>query len=166
MPRAARELTRSGPAGRGLPLTAIGFTLATDIKQTAPEIDELRIKTGLTWGGQVGYFFSTHWGADALLTRQETALEVGTSAGRADLFNMKATKLHGNLVYQFGSSEARVRPFLFAGLGTTFFSAQDLQSETKLSSGIGGGLEVLPSFERGREAASARHAYVARRRHE
>jgi len=127
-----------------VPLAAIGVTMATDIKRTAPEIDELRIKTGITWGGQVGYFFSTHWGADALLTRQETALEVGTSAGRADLFNMKATKLHGNLVYQFGSSDARVRPFLFAGLGTTFFSARDLKSETKLSSGIGGGLKYFP----------------------
>ena len=149
-----------------VPLTAIGFTMAADIERTAPEIDELRIKTGITWGGQVGYFFSTHWGAEALLTRQETALEVGTPAGRADLFRMHATKLHGNLVYQFGSSDARVRPFLFAGLGTTFFSARDLQSETKLSSGFGGGLKLLPSFGHGDEAAPARHAYVARRRHE
>jgi len=132
-----------------VPLTAIGFTLATDIKRTAPEIDELRIKTGTTWGGQVGYFFSTHWGADALFTRQETALEVGTSAGRADLFSMKAAKLHGNLVYQFGSSDARVRPFLFAGLGTTFFSARDLKSETKLSSGFGGGLKYFPLSDMG-----------------
>ena len=39
---------------------------------------------------------------------------------------------------------ARVRPFLFAGLGTTFFSARDLQSETKLSSGFGGGVKYFP----------------------
>jgi opacity protein-like surface antigen len=127
-----------------VPLAAAGFTMAADIDRNAPEISELRIKDGFTWGGQVGYFLSQHWGIEGSFTRQATAMEIGTSAGRADLFEMNVGKLHGNVVYQFAPGGARVRPFLFAGLGTTFFSARYLKTETKLSTAIGGGIKYFP----------------------
>ena len=127
-----------------VPLAAIGVTMAADIERLAPEITELRIGRGFTWGGQVGYFLSPHWGAEAMWTQQQTAVQVGTPAGRADLFSMHVTRLHGNVVYQFGSGEARLRPFLFAGLGTTFFSAAHLVDETKLSYALGGGIKYFP----------------------
>jgi len=139
----------AGPPARAqqleiVPLAAAGFTMATDIDRRAPQIGELRIKRGFTWGGQIGYFVSTHWIAEAAWTQQETALEIGTSAGRADLFSMTVAKLHGNVAYQFGAGAARVRPFLFAGLGTTFFSARYLKTETKLSSALGAGVKYFP----------------------
>jgi hypothetical protein len=33
---------------------------------------------------------------------------------------------HGNVVYQLGSADARLRPFVFGGLGATFFKADNL----------------------------------------
>jgi opacity protein-like surface antigen len=48
-----------------------------------------------------------------------------------------------------GGSEARVRPFLTAGLGAAFFSAPDLEGETKVSLGLGAGLKWLPTSRLG-----------------
>ena len=140
----------AGPPARAqqveiVPLAAAGVTMASDIERVAPELTELRMRRGFTWGGQVGYFVGTHWGAEAMFTRQESAIEIATSAGRADLFLVNVTKLHGNVVYQFGAADARLRPFLFAGLGTTFFGARDLKTERKLSSGIGAGIKYFPA---------------------
>ena len=56
---------------------------------------------------------------------------------------MSVAQLHGNAVRVFGAKDSRLRPFLFAGLGASFLSGRDLQSETKLSFGIGGGVKYF-----------------------
>ena len=48
--------------------------------------------------------------------------ELETGAGSADLFTMTVGQLHGNAVRQFGAADARLRPFVFAGVGATFLS--------------------------------------------
>ena len=88
--------------------------------------------------------FTPHWGAEVSWTQQSSALRLETGAGSADLFTMTVGQLHGNAVRQFGAVGSRLRPFVFAGLGATFFSADDLQSETKLSLGLGGGVKYFP----------------------
>ena len=57
---------------------------------------------------------------------------------------MTVGQLHGNAVRQFGAADSRLRPFVFAGLGATFLSGDDLESETKLSFGLGGGVKYFP----------------------
>jgi hypothetical protein len=56
---------------------------------------------------------------------------------------MTVRQLQGNVRYEFGAGEAKVRPFVFGGVGATFFSAADLQSETKLSLDYGTGLNYF-----------------------
>ncbi len=56
---------------------------------------------------------------------------------------MTVRQLQGNVLYEFRAGEAKVRPFVFGGIGATFFSAADLQSETKLSFDYGGGLKYF-----------------------
>jgi hypothetical protein len=62
------------------------------------------------------------------------------AGGTADLFTLIAGQLHANVVYQFGGADARLQPLAFAGLGATFFRAEDVPSETKPSLGFGGGV--------------------------
>jgi opacity protein-like surface antigen len=121
-----------------------GLTPTVGLDNRAPELDELDIAGGFTWGVQGGRSFTPHWAAEVLWTDQSSALRVGTDAGSADLFTMSVRQLHGNAVYHFADQDRRVRPFLFAGLGATFFSADHLESETKLSWGLGGGLKYYP----------------------
>ena len=92
-------------------------------------------------------------GARARRTRHSRWLHVG-GPGRASAHfpvggRSPVDQLQGNAVYHFGPTSARLKPFAFAGLGATFFSAADLQSETKFSWGFGGGVKYFPWEGRG-----------------
>jgi outer membrane protein W len=126
---------------------ASGFaahTPSAGLDNQAQELSGLDISGGFTWGVQGARWLTPNWGVDVLWTQQRAALRLETGDGSADLFTMTIGQLHGNLVRQFGAADARLRPFVFAGLGATFFSADDLDSETKLSLGLGGGVKYFP----------------------
>jgi outer membrane protein W len=121
-----------------------GYTPAADIDRRATDLSQLDVRGSFSWGIQGSRMLTTHWGAEALWTQQKSALEGGTtSSGAFDFFTMTVRQLQGNVLYQFGAGRARVRPFVFGGLGATFFSADDLQSETRLSIDYGGGLNYF-----------------------
>jgi opacity protein-like surface antigen len=122
-----------------------GYTTSGDIDQKAAGIQELEVDEGFTWGVQAGHFFSDHIGAEISWSQQRSALELGTRDGSSRLFDMKLGALQGRFAYQFGGHEARIKPFLLAGLGTTFLSAEDLESETKLSWTVGAGVKWFQS---------------------
>jgi opacity protein-like surface antigen len=120
------------------------YTPSADLSNQAPELSDVKIGGGFTWGIQGARLFGSRWGAEVLWTRQESALGVGTEAGSSSLFTMTIAQLHGDVVYHLGSSDAPLRPFVFGGLGATFFSADDLESETKFSLNLGGGVKYFP----------------------
>jgi hypothetical protein len=49
------------------------------------------------------------------------------------LFEVTVRQLLGHAVYQFRRRDATLQPFAFGGVGATFFSADDLESESKLA---------------------------------
>jgi opacity protein-like surface antigen len=120
------------------------YTPSVALDRQAPELSGLDIRGGFTWGVQGARLFTPHWGAEVLWMQQSSALQVGAEAGTAELFTISVRQLHGNVVRDFGRADARLRPFVFAGLGATFFSADDLESETKFSFGLGGGVKYFP----------------------
>jgi outer membrane protein W len=121
-----------------------GYTPSVDIERRAPELSQLDVRDSFTWGVQLARLFTSHWGAELLWTQQQPALEGKTPSSDAfDLFTMTVRQLQGNVVYEFGAGDAKVRPFVFGGIGATFFSAADLQSETKLSFDYGGGIKYF-----------------------
>lgn len=126
-----------------------GWTSSAEIENKAAGIEELRLKSGLTLGGAVTHFLSPHVGAEISFAQQQSALNLTTATGEADLFDVNIGQLHGSFVYQFGVEEARVRPFLFAGLGATFLSASYLESETKLAWSAGAGVRWFPGKKTG-----------------
>ena len=121
-----------------------GVTSSADLEKTAREISGLKLKSGPTWGGSVTRFFSPHMGAEVSFVQQQTALRLTTSTGEADLFDANIGQLQASFVYQFDNAQARVRPFVFAGLGAAFLSSAYLQSETKLAWSVGAGLRWFP----------------------
>jgi opacity protein-like surface antigen len=121
----------------------LGYTTAGNIERTARVIDDLEIASSFTWGAQVGFFFGPHLGFEVSWAQQETKLSVETASGRASLFDIDAGQLHGNFIYQFSDEQSRVRPYVLAGLGATFFRSADQQNETKLSWALGGGAKVF-----------------------
>jgi hypothetical protein len=129
-----------------------GFTPSAAIDQRASELTDADIRGGFTWGLQGARFLTPSLGAEVLWTQQASAFEVGTSDGKADLFAMIVRQLHGNVVYRLGRADAKWQPFVFGGLGATFFSGDAVESETKLSLDAGGGVKWFLSRSVGARA--------------
>jgi outer membrane protein W len=121
----------------------VGFTPAAAIDRQAEELDSVDWEGGVTWGGQAAFFFTPRLGAEVMLTRQSSGLSLGTDAGTVTLFEATTRQLHFNAVYRFGAPDARLRPFVFGGAGSTYFSADDLASESKFSWNLGGGATYM-----------------------
>jgi opacity protein-like surface antigen len=137
-----------GPApafSQGFEAAAVaGYTTKGPLEPAALGISDLKLGGSFTWGASVAYFFSPRFGVEASWARQESELVIGTSAGSAPMFDVNVDQLQGSVVYQLGAADARLRPFFSAGAGAAFFSAPNLDSETKLSFGVGAGLKWLP----------------------
>jgi len=119
-------------------------TLSAGLDRQASELTGLNIGGGFTWGLQLSHSFNPHWGAEVSWTKQSSGLQLETADGSAELFDMSVGELHGNAVRLFGGADAQVRPFVFAGIGATFLSGDNLlQSETKLSFGLGAGIKYF-----------------------
>ena len=127
-------------------LTALGgYTTSATIDKRTEGIEELKVKGSFTWGLVLDRDLSDHLGAEVSWAQQRSALRIGTASGSADLFDMQIARLHGSLLYRFGTDAARIRPFVFAGLGAAFLSSRDVDTETKFSWGLGAGLKWTPS---------------------
>jgi outer membrane protein W len=122
-----------------------GLTPSASLDRRAPELAQLAVRGGFTFGGQVGYLFADRWSAELLWTRQQSGLQVETADQEADLFTFDLDDLHGAAVYHFAEQDARWRPFVFGGIGATFLSGGGFPSESKLSWSLGGGAKYFPS---------------------
>jgi outer membrane protein W len=122
-----------------------GYNTPGDIEKKAPTVQDLEIEGAFTWGLRAGHFFTTNVGVEASWARQESELVFGTAAGSTELFELHLDQLQASFVYQFAGDQSRLRPFLAAGLGAAFFSAPELDGETKLSWSLGTGLKWFAS---------------------
>lgn len=122
----------------------VGYTPAVTLDRHAPEVDGVDIAGGFTWSFQAGRFLSPNLGVEAVWSEQFSAYRLEAAGGSAELYSISASHLHGNVVYQFGAADARLRPFVFGGGGATFFRARDIATESKFSFGLGGGVKYFP----------------------
>ena len=122
-----------------------GYTTPGGLTAGALGVEDLEIAGGFTWGASATYFLSPRYGIEGSWTRQGGGLEIATGDGSAEMFETQVDQLQAAFVYQFGSAEARVRPFLSAGAGAAFYAADGLDSETKLSLALGGGVKWRPA---------------------
>ena len=71
----------------------VGHTPSADLDRRAPELDELSIRDGFTWGAEAARLFTSRWAAEVSWSEQASALEIGTGAGTADLFTTRVRQL-------------------------------------------------------------------------
>jgi opacity protein-like surface antigen len=122
-----------------------GFTPAASLDRHAPELDDASIDGGVTFSINGSRFLSEHWGFGVEWAQQLSGFGIETAGVQTTLYDMSIAHFHGYAVYRFGDAAAKVRPFAFGGAGMKFFWARDLESETKLSFGMGGGLSYFVS---------------------
>lgn len=132
--------------GQGFEVALLGgYATPGGLDPQAVGITRLQLDGGFTWGARAGWRFSPRLGAEVSWTRQESALSIGTARGQAEMFEVNLDQLQASFVYQLGSTQARLRPFVGAGLGASFLSARDLDREAKLALNLGAGVKWLPA---------------------
>jgi outer membrane protein W len=109
-------------------------------------------KDSFSWGLSLGFFVTPNVQVEFLYDQQKSQFAVtGTSA--IDIGDVNVSNYHGVLAYNFGDSDAQVRPFVFGGLGATRygtlgFSAggqdREIGGETQFSTTWGAGLKLYP----------------------
>jgi opacity protein-like surface antigen len=121
------------------PVLLFGTSISLD--QTADDVDELTIKSGWSWGARGAFFITDRLALEGIWTYRETPLEMTAGTSTAEVLELTLNQFHANAMYDFGDRNARMTPFVFGGLGATFFSSDDVESETKLAWDVGAGVK-------------------------
>jgi opacity protein-like surface antigen len=130
-----------------------GVSGNTVIVPGAGSFDRIDPKDAFSWGARIGIFATPNVEVGALFDLQSTSLEVAGTA-TAKLGDMSIYNYHGYFAYNFGDSDAPVRPYVLGGLGATQFGAvsaslgsrqREISGNTKFSTTWAAGLKLYPS---------------------
>jgi len=130
-----------GVSGNGVSVPGVGTFTRVDPKDA------------FSWGARLGFNLSPNVEVGFLFNQQSTKLEVGGTSS-FDLGNMSVYNYHGYFAYNFGESDAKVRPYVLGGLGATQYGTisatagsvqRDISGSTKFSSTWGAGVKLFPS---------------------
>jgi hypothetical protein len=137
---------------------AAGFTGAEGISSDERPLlgqryDEATIDSGASFNFTFGVFLNDNAQVEFLFSRQGSELGADGPAGELAVSELTLYNYHGNFVYNFGETDATVRPFLFGGLGATNASFGsfllptggvnvEIDSQTRFSSTWGGGVKM------------------------
>jgi opacity protein-like surface antigen len=104
-----------------------------------------------------GCLRDTQCRVEFLWNRQFSQFDASNPAPSQLLADVSVDNYHGNFVYNWFESDAKVRPFLFGGIGATHYSPGDpvslpkvtsatgIDSATKFSFTWGGGVKLYPT---------------------
>jgi hypothetical protein len=108
-------------------------------------------KDAFSWGARIGFFATPQVEVGALFNLQSTTMEISGPRNTADLGDLSIYNYHGYVAYNFGDSDASVRPYFLGGLGATQYgsitlpSGRELGGNTKFSSTWALGVKLYPS---------------------
>ena len=130
-------LAASPAFSQGFEISLVGgYTTPGGIDQKALGIQDLAARGQLHLGASAGLLLLRALRRRSLVGSRGSGLEDRHGAGqRRDRSTSTSTRCRGASCYQLGSEQSGLRPFFTAGAGASFFSAPDLDGETKLSFG-------------------------------
>jgi len=111
-------------------------------------------KDAFSWGARVGFLVSDNVEVGGLFSLQSTSLELGVDGvGAVDVGDQKIYNYHGYIAYNFGDSDAPVRPYFLGGLGatqygslaTSFGAQREIGGNTQFSTTWALGLKLFPN---------------------
>ena len=118
-----------------------GYNTSAALDRTADGVDELKIDDGWSWGARGTYWLTERFGVEGLWTYQATSLDMTAGGSTAEVFEMTINQLLAHAVYQFGAADHAIRPFVFGGMGATFFASDDLDGQTNFAWDLGAGVQ-------------------------
>ena len=123
-------------------------------------VDALNPKNGFSWGFDVNYLAGENFAVGFQWDRQSSKLNGDiVGGGSQDFTDMRLYNYHGIFTYNFLDAEAKVRPYVFGGLGATVYGFEpiggfDVDGSTKFSTTWGGGVKVFATPSLGFKATA------------
>jgi hypothetical protein len=149
-----------------------GVSGQTYLTPAGEAFDRVDPKDSNLFGLGAGILLNDNTEAGFLYSQQFSKLQLGGTLGtpNRDLGDMAVSNYHGYLGYNFGEVDAKVRPFLYGGLGATHFGSVDYSTpfrqgtiggNTQFSTTWGAGVKFYPSARVGlRFGASWTPTYI------
>ena len=127
-----------------------GVTFTNAFPVNGSVYDRADPKDSASFGFGGGVFVNHQVEIEFMWNRQPTKLEVTGNNGPMLSGDMNVDTYHGNFVFNAGEEDAKLRPFVYFGLGATNygdakFPGKILQGITKFSWAIGAGVKVYPA---------------------
>ena len=106
-----------------------------------------------SWGFGGGYHVNDRIEVGFIFMQQMTTLEI-TGNNNLEVGDMNVNTYHPYLAFNFGDTEARMRPYVLIGMGATSYSsvsftalstARETPSQTQFSTTWGAGIKMYPS---------------------
>ncbi len=116
-------------------------------------------KDSFSFGFGAGVYVNKNLEVEFMWNRQPSKLEISGGTGPTISGDMKIDTYHGNLVYNAGEADHKLRPFFYIGLGATnygdaSFPQKTVPGLTKFSWALGAGVKAFPSPHVGIRAAA------------
>jgi opacity protein-like surface antigen len=140
----------SGTAGWTFSDGVSGGTTTVD----GEDFSRIDPKDAFSWGARIGFFATPNVEIGGLFSAQATQLEISGLGNAFELGDETVYNYHGYVAYNFGESDASVRPYFLGGLGATQYGTvkvniggvqRDIDGNTKFSTTWALGLKLYPS---------------------
>src|SRR5262249_52368665 len=100
-----------------------GYTASEGISTSSARViggngyNDVDIKSGGNFGFTAGFFITPNAEVEFLWNRQFSNFDVSNPAPSIELASLSVDNYFGNFVYNWGESDAKIRPFALFGLG-------------------------------------------------
>jgi len=141
-----------------------GVSGSTRIVPGVGSFDRVDPKDSFGWSAEVGFFVNPNVEVGFLYGQQPSKLLLGGVGGTPDkeVGDMPIRTYHAVFTYNFGESDAKIRPYIMGGLGASDFGAVDyvrvggapgtVNGATKFSSTWGAGVKIYGNSRVGARA--------------
>jgi opacity protein-like surface antigen len=112
--------------------------------------DTVAVDSGSSFHFTIGFFANEQSEVEFLFGRQNSRLQADGPSGKKPISELAVYNYMGNYVYNWGTHDARVRPYFFGGIGATNYSFGDnllpgstgnIEGKTKFATNWGGGVK-------------------------
>ncbi len=132
-----------------------GWTISDGVSITGTPINgatytRVDPKDSISYGFTFGVFATEQAEIEFLWSRQASTLEVTGLGAPLLSAKMNIDSYHANFVFNAGTEDTKMRPFVYIGLGATDYSnpvfpTKTLEALTRFTWAFGGGIKAYPS---------------------
>lgn len=131
-----------------------GWTFSDGVSAANLDFVRLDPKDAFSWGARIGFLVNENVEVGGLFNLQSTTYELGLDDGAAlDIADVSIYNYHGYIAYNFGASDAPVRPYFLGGVGATQYGSisttlggnRSIGGETQFSTTWALGLKMFPN---------------------